>query len=1276
MLIERRNAMVRPFLACLFFFLGVARSEMTLENWRKTPHGTQVVRFSENILTFQNDEGIQVSASSPPLTYNHDKVVPLEFGCSLRGDPDFKAESWHCFVGLTDIVYQDGSKGEWIVIGSLEKGLSADQWNQRSRSWLPPKPVKSLRLRAEFHAKGKLELKELFCREAPEKMAELLSLGTKTFLPFQSKVKHLPIPAIVEPLRHASHFFTWEDIYPKANFIWKIGQLNGSAAEFANRHMIGKEGLDFDTASNDWGKHFCGVFLGANRSGGNARVRKTNIYFQIPETGTYTIITAFAGGKNLVNRIGLSLNGKLLQQYCIDGNHPGGKRGQLNRFAEPLELTAGKHCLTLEHQAGGFITLDAMAVLQGTARAQYLAEEFLPLDVKPLFWTDAISTRNDPLLAAGDSNIGGNDCDIILTQPPGEYRLAMTFAESFDQETNLVAKAGIRLFDVSINGKLVHPGFDIQAESGGNSFCKKNFLVSSSDGKIVIRLQAKSELPARISAISVYDATGQNLIADYQFTPRYVNLEYSRNGFYASPYNLVANPGMEYANEQGQVCWWELSEGASAVQSREAAFEGRSGLQLTPGKSSATLRSMVNADITWDRPYRVACKIKATGDIKVRLKLLWMRYQVQYKADIIKEFSLAKRRYQHEHAGCSFGEWFTPDEKWRDLEFTAFPPRTADGMGFALEFSGSGQLFVDDFFCDIRGEIPVEIFVSQAGYDRLGSKTAVVFSRNHPGGGRYLIRKADNRPVKNGVLEHLGKQPWHLPESEVIADSLWNREVWQIDFSDLQENGRYTLEVFFDDGQAQRTPVWEIRDQLYHWLGRFVITEYYPVVRCGTEVPGWHPPCHCDDGDILIDGKRKHFPVTGGWHDAGDNNIFNWNIIHSAWAMAMFLDNTVQDQKVHEEMQWGLDYQVRGQGEDGRLIQTIKNYPDHSITVRPDRQTDGDPNTPDNRVLAHGLWIHPSMAAAIALIQSAPTLPPEKAKTYLHCANRIIKYFDADKSIENTAIAPYRLLLALAMEKADYRFCRKFNAKEETEIILRAFEDGTHWVRWNHNYDSESVWQFHPIQALCEYVRSHPAEAAEVKALLRRHCDTVLLPLCDQAPFQQMTEYRLQDAIFCKFSEGGTYDISYRYYAAGAMAACAEVLEDEKLLERAEAQIFWGVGLNPCGVSSIAGIGWRQQNAFCVSAPEFYGKENGQYPGVTQHGPVHSIRPFVQKIWPDPPSEIPPFLGMPTGSRHAGILGDTPTFGRGAEQYIAHACAFIYACGEIHRATQTLKVQK
>ncbi|MCP4638954.1 MAG: hypothetical protein GY851_00900, partial [bacterium] len=44
---------------------------------------------------------------------------------------------------------------------------------------------------------------------------------------------------------------------------------------------------------------------------------------------------------------------------------------------------------------------------------------------------------------------------------------------------------------------------------------------------------------------------------------------------------------------------------------------------------------------------------------------------------------------------------------------------------------------------------------------------------------------------------------------------------------------------------------------------------FYYVQRCGIAVPGWHAPCHMDDG-TLPDGT--HVDVTGGYHNAGDYN--------------------------------------------------------------------------------------------------------------------------------------------------------------------------------------------------------------------------------------------------------------------------------------------------------------------------------------------------------------------------------------------------------------------
>ena len=85
---------------------------------------------------------------------------------------------------------------------------------------------------------------------------------------------------------------------------------------------------------------------------------------------------------------------------------------------------------------------------------------------------------------------------------------------------------------------------------------------------------------------------------------------------------------------------------------------------------------------------------------------------------------------------------------------------------------------------------------------------------------------------------------------------------WQSDFSNFQQVGSYQIETDY-----QVSVPFMIAEDIYDRLIRGYLT-FLHSERCGSAVYGVHPACHLDDGVLDRDGSA--WPVTGGWHDAGD----------------------------------------------------------------------------------------------------------------------------------------------------------------------------------------------------------------------------------------------------------------------------------------------------------------------------------------------------------------------------------------------------------------------
>ncbi len=107
-----------------------------------------------------------------------------------------------------------------------------------------------------------------------------------------------------------------------------------------------------------------------------------------------------------------------------------------------------------------------------------------------------------------------------------------------------------------------------------------------------------------------------------------------------------------------------------------------------------------------------------------------------------------------------------------------------------------------------------------------------------------------------------------------------NQDVWIIDFSALEDKGRFYLDV----PGVGRSVDFEIGDAVYDFAFYTAMRAFY-LWRCGCAVEGTHEgirfahaACHLDDGyeDYLgREGVKRD--GTGGWHDAGDYGKYTVN---------------------------------------------------------------------------------------------------------------------------------------------------------------------------------------------------------------------------------------------------------------------------------------------------------------------------------------------------------------------------------------------------------------
>ena len=167
---------------------------------------------------------------------------------------------------------------------------------------------------------------------------------------------------------------------------------------------------------------------------------------------------------------------------------------------------------------------------------------------------------------------------------------------------------------------------------------------------------------------------------------------------------------------------------------------------------------------------------------------------------------------------------------------------------------------------------------------------------------------------------------------------------FRLNFSALEKEGSYRMEVSFKGGKAQ-SDIFPISSHAYDGTADFVLN-YMRQQRCG-----WNPfikdSCHTKDALIVYHPTKsgQHLDVRGGWHDASDclqyttttaNAIYQMLYAYEsnpgAFGDAFSADGTSGSNGIPDiidEIRWGLDWLDRMNPEKGELYNQLADDRDH-----------------------------------------------------------------------------------------------------------------------------------------------------------------------------------------------------------------------------------------------------------------------------------------------------------------------------------------------------------
>lgn len=345
-------------------------------------------------------------------------------------------------------------------------------------------------------------------------------------------------------------------------------------------------------------------------------------------------------------------------------------------------------------------------------------------------------------------------------------------------------------------------------------------------------------------------------------------------------------------------------------------------------------------------------------------------------------------------------------------------------------------IFSTDYLFGSKSSGPeIKILVNQAGYDVEGPKQL------------WLQTDFPPRQIKTFQILH---------ESNAVYQGYWGPimkiEPWQQwyrtgDFSCFSQSGKYKVRIEWKGKYVESPPFWVD----FHRITRLtapLAAQFFFIQRCGTEVPGWHGPCHLDDA-VGPDGR--HLDLKGGWHDDGSYYKQNGYAPLAVYSLAKLAKSRAarlirwktELPRPLEEALWGADWLRKCQDPvTKKLIAGVRS--NYWYWIAPEAETDDIPGTADDRPVIPDGWNENEMAVAAYAVLYQRSQDPQWQQAALELWN-VIEQHNPGQSIPQRS---KRLLAAVELYRAvkDIRFQRK--AESEAAFLIQKLNKNGSWPLW------------------------------------------------------------------------------------------------------------------------------------------------------------------------------------------------------------------------------------
>ena len=560
-------------------------------------------------------------------------------------------------------------------------------------------------------------------------------------------------------------------------------------------------------------------------------------------------------------------------------------------------------------------------------------------------------------------------------------------------------------------------------------------------------------------------------------------------------------------------------------------------LDADPSHDGSKILNVAGALILLSNPvpvdtslHQVSAKVRGQGPGTLSARLRWCGTQ-----GILREDDLAAP------ASADDGQGWVPLQLEESL-----PPQGALTVCMVLETGAKGGCWAGP---QLRGTFRVlpkaQVLVNQVGYD-VGAPKRFTVQTNFEAeeDATFSVIEEDGTETFSGKLSNEGRILGHFGND-------WGHAYWRGDFSSVDKPGRYNVRVSVGEVSSLSWP-FEIGGSLIWERTARPAYRFFTYQRCGCEVPGFHAPCHLDDG-ITIDGT--HYDLSGGWHDAGDYNTYQnapyvYGLARAYGIQRKAFDGQDEDGNgigdFLEEILWGGDHSRRMIAPNGSAFGAITSG--YGFWGPPSIETDNLPDTGDERPLNPPGWDCDSRVHAAAMARIATFV--EDKDPWIEAAERAVAWsIQGEKKGPHLFSACVDLYAATGQEKY---------ARLARELLPRVAADET------------------IVDAIQRYDDVFGEDHSEqLRRVLKAKAEETL-KLADN-PFGVLTFGPVESPnFFGTPKDGNPWRVgtnSHLCQGASLMALAHAVAPNQRYLAFIYDQINWILGTNPFNVSLMEGTG-------------------------------------------------------------------------------------------------------